>query len=186
MKKLTFLMALLMLASTVSCGGAADPGTSTTEASSDSTTAEPVSTEIHDDLGEFDFKEDTFDILTRTQLVFFYKLDVDEETGDIFNDSIYKRNRAIEERFNFRFAESYGNNDGAARTYILAGDDTYDMYQGRCTSMFTFAAEELFIPVDKIPNLALSKPYWDQKLYDDLSVCGAHHFGGRRVQYLVM
>ena len=176
MKKLTFLMALLMLASTVSCGGAADPGTSTTEASSDSTTAEPVSTEIHDDLGEFDFKEDAFDILTRTQLVFFYKLDVDEETGDIFNDSIYKRNRAIEERFNFRFAESYGNNDGAARTYILAGDDTYDMYQGRCTSMFTFAAEGLFIPVDKIPNLALSKPYWDQKLYDDLSVCGAHHF----------
>ena len=113
-------MALLMLASTVSCGGAADPGTSTTEARSDSTTAEPVSTEIHDDLGEFDFKEETFEILTRTQLVFFYKLDVDEETGDIFNDSIYKRNRAMEERFNFRFAESYGNNDGAARTYILA------------------------------------------------------------------
>ena len=50
------------------------------------------------------------------------------------------------------------------------------MYQGRCTSMFTFAAEGLFIPVDKIPNLALSKPYWDQKLYDDLSVCGEHHF----------
>ena len=168
-------MALLILASTVSCGGAADPEV-TTQAPDSQTTTEAVSTELSDDLGEFDFNEDTFDMLTRSQTVFFYPLNVEEETGDVFKDAVYNRNRKLEERFNFKFTEEYTSNADAARTYILAGDDTYDMYQGRCTHMYNFAAEGMIYRVDEIPNIDLSKPYWDAKLYDDLAVCGEHYF----------
>lgn len=177
MKKTQLLLAIAILASmTASCGESADLTDTTSKGQLDTTTEEPVSTELTDDLGEFDFEEDTFDMLTRSQLVFYYPLNVTEETGDIFSDAVYNRNRGIEERFNFTFTEEYTTNANAARTYILAGDDTYDMYQGRCTHMFTFAAEGLILKVDEIPNLNTSKPYWDAKLYDDLSVCGEHYF----------
>lgn len=56
--------------------------------------------------------------------------DTPEETGEVLIDSLYKRNREIEERFNIRFAASeapYGENYSTLRQTVLAGEDAYDL-----------------------------------------------------------
>lgn len=93
MKKTQLLLAIAILASMIaSCGESADLTETTSKGQLDTTTEEPVSTELTDDLGEFDFEEDTFDMQTRSQTVFFYPLNVTEETGDIFSDSVMDEN----------------------------------------------------------------------------------------------
>ena len=178
MKKQTTILLLSLALLLTSCGanGAAITDGTAVQTGSDTPQSSDVTEEVSDDLGKLDFEGDEFNILTRSQLVFFYPLNVEQETGDIFNDAIYNRNRSLEERFNFKFSEQYYSNANEPHNYMLAGDDSYDMYTGRCTFMYNFAAEGLLIRADDIPNVNLSKPYWDAKLYDNLSVNGEHYF----------
>ena len=50
-----------------------------------------------DSLGKYDFGGETFTVLCRNDTV--YEVLVDESTGDLVNDEIYKRNLEISERF---------------------------------------------------------------------------------------
>lgn len=103
-----------------------------------------------------------------------------ESTGDLLNDAVYERNRNLEERFNFVFREDYydyaveGND--APRKLLLAGDDTYDLIVGRNVQMFNYASEGMFYKIDELPMINPEKPYWNQQLYSDLSMCGEHFF----------
>lgn len=62
-----------------------------------------------DNLGDYDFGDDAFHMLTRTYVLIHSNLDTEETSGDPINDAIYERNRALEERFNFSFKETYYN-----------------------------------------------------------------------------
>ena len=101
MKKwFSLALAFLMLIA-ASCGGGST-STDTTAASGDTTEA-PVTTELTDGLEDKNMEGFSFNILhhddtwltwAKTQLV------ADEENGDLINDTIYKRNSYIEDRFN--------------------------------------------------------------------------------------
>ena len=186
MKKYISLILLgALLASAMSCGDSAptDESTQTTDAASgdgdvtDETTTEEL---YSDNLGEYDFGGEEFTIYTRTTPLFYPYLNVSEETGEVLNDAVYARNRKLEERFNFTFVEEYydylveGND--APRQYLMAGDDTYDLQQGRNVHMFNYASEGFFYKIDELPMIDPSQPYWNQQLYSDLSMCGEHFF----------
>lgn len=176
-----FTAAALMIVFAASCGDTADENVTTTKADDgDSTVAEASDSSVSDDLGSFDFGGEEFDILTRTTPLFYPNLDVQEETGDVMNDAVYKRNRSLEERFNFVFGEQYYDyaveGSDYPRKFLLAGDDTYDMYVGRCVHMFNYAAEGMIVPVEDIPYLNFDKPYWNDQLFGDLEVQGTHYF----------
>ena len=181
MKKLTVSVLLLAMLLSMSCGSEPSGTTSDTTAASGGAdaTAADSSDPYADDLGAMDFGGEEFNIYTRVTPMFWPYLNVTEETGDIFNDSIFVRNRNIEERFNVvikedTFKQAEGND--MPRNILLSGDDTYDIVITRCVNMYNYAVEGMIHEVDEIPNLNPDKPYWNQQLYNDLSVGSSHYF----------
>ncbi|MBO5218981.1 MAG: hypothetical protein J6C52_06100, partial [Clostridia bacterium] len=181
MKKLTVSVLLLAMLLSMSCGSEPSGTTSDTTAASGGadTTAADTSDPYADDLGAMDFGGEEFNIYTRVTPMFWPYLNVTEETGDIFNDAIFVRNRNIEDRFNViikedTFKQADGND--MPRNILLSGDDTYDIVITRCVNMYNYAVEGMIHEVDAIPNLDPDKPYWNQQLYNDLSVGDSHYF----------
>ena len=131
-KNLAMLLALLMLASSVTaCGEAGD-----TEATADTaaqTETEKETTELEarlalpDNLPDKDFDGYDFRVLTRNRDDFIKDIGVELElTGEVFNDALYNRNKTLEERFNFILSAEYAENNGtathaAAQAAVLAG-----------------------------------------------------------------
>lgn len=140
----------------------------------------PTTTEIRDDLGEYDFEGATFDMYTRHTNMFYPSMEVEESTGDVLSDAVYNRNRLLEERFHFVFQETAYTNtqegNDAPRKLLAAGDDTYEIMVGRYLNMFNYAAEGMLLPTTALPNIDMTKPYWDAEMYENLSICGKHFF----------
>lgn len=184
MKKVILFLLTAALLLSASCGEASVDGKTTTPDSSGDDIKESDSaateTELSDDLGKYDFGGRSFSIYTRTTPLFYPYLDRQEATGDTIDDAVYNRNRKLEERFNFSFDEQYydytveGND--APRKLLLAGDDTYQLYVGRCVHMFNYASEGYFYKIDDLTAINTEKPYWNSQLYDDLSIGNAHYF----------
>ncbi len=184
MKKviLVFLTAALLLSA--SCGkDSVDTGTKAPDSSGDvpeEGDAATTETEISDDLGKYDFGGRTFSIYTRTTPLFYPYLDRQETTGDTIDDAVYNRNRKLEDRFNFSFDEQYYDymveGSDAPRKLLLAADDTYQLYVGRCVHMFNYASEGFFYKIDDLTEIDPEKPYWSSQLYDNLSIGNAHYF----------
>ncbi len=184
MKKVILFLLTAALLLSASCGEASVDGKTTTPDSSGDDIKESDSaateTELSDDLGKYDFSGRSFSIYTRTTPLFYPYLDRQEATGDTIDDAVYNRNRKLEERFNFSFDEQYydytveGND--APRKLLLAGDDTYQLYVGRCVHMFNYASEGYFYKIDDLTAINTEKPYWNSQLYDNLSIGNAHYF----------
>lgn len=179
-KNLAFLLLFTLLAVS-SCGDASSASEETTVSNDNTdTTTAPTTNLVTDDLGDWDFNGVTFDMLTRVYEMVHANLNTTDLTGDVLNDAIYERNRRLEERFNFTFTEEYyswdnGGND-FPRQFLLAGDDTYELYSGRLHNMFAFAADGLIIPAGEIPHIDHTKPYWDDTLYELMKLAGKYRF----------
>ena len=97
-----------------------------------------------------------------------------EETGDIFNDLIYLRNLAVEEKYNITFEmaeDDYNLVISTARESVMAGDEPWDLYFANCYAA-PLAAEGYCYEMNSLPNVDLSNPWWDQAALEGLSVGG--------------
>lgn len=172
---LAALLAALLLAS---CGS----GTTQTDGTSDSTgetSTEPEETKdpLMDDLGEYDFGGYEYRVLSAEYDPngTFVLFDTEEETGEVLVDSLYKRNREIEERFNIKFVASednYDNNFKTLRQTALAQEDAYDMIMLINRNAFSVAVEGLLMPVSKLTHLNLEKDYYLRDINDALTING--------------
>lgn len=180
MKKQLFCLILAALLALPACGDQKKPSVETTAPTESQSSSADATTEISDDLGDYNFGGETFSIYTRTTPLFYPYLDRQEETGDLIDDAVYSRNRKLEERFNFTFDEQYYDylveGSDAPRRLLLAGDDTFDLHEGRCVHMFNYASEGFMYKLDELTMITPEKPYWNSQLYDDLSVGGEHYF----------
>lgn len=172
------LLAALMLLS--SCGNATN-GTETKNSNSSNESDSNASSEAEDGLGEHDFGGAEFRIYTRVTQLFYPYLDVQEETADVLNDAVYRRNRKLEERFNFTFREDYYNNDdlggnASPEKLLMSGDDIYDLYVGRNVHMFNWAVEGFFHQIKDLPYVDITEPWWNPELTEALSLCGKQYF----------
>ena len=185
MKKiLLIILVSLILFSLFSCGGDTknDIVTPTenkpVETSGETPVPEPGKSEkiiYTDDLGEYNFGGYKYTMLTRNTTWYRGLYDVAEETGDVLDDTIYRRNRRVEERFNFTFNEIPGNEYESSRNMakksILAGDNTYDLITlALSENLITFVPQGLVHPIHALPHINLDKPYWDKKLNDDILI----------------
>ena len=135
------LLALLMTGSALlACGSDADT-TKPTESDTADTAAvteavteagvEYVADSLPDDLN-FDGRQ--FTIYVATFKEFFQG--PEESTGDIVDDAVIDRNRAVEERLNIELEYFFDENAqwntiaGILSKLIMAGDTTYDLYTG--------------------------------------------------------
>ena len=89
----------------------------------------------------------------------------ESEEGEILNDTIYRRNQKIQERFNVKF-KSEDIDDSREESMALitknvqAGDDAFDMYMLLDRNAHVAASKGLLYPFNDIPYVDLSRPYW--------------------------
>ncbi|MCL2814860.1 MAG: hypothetical protein FWD23_09695 [Oscillospiraceae bacterium] len=122
-----------------------------------------------DDLPELDYGGHEFHIYSRINNTFYNYL-VEEETGDLINDAVYKRARNVEDRLNVILKETENSDANAPRALMLSGDGTYDMYNARCTHALTFWLEGLTVEIPALPYIDLDKAYWNKTANDSLSL----------------
>ena len=178
-RKLTSLLLLsLILAETSACGSTSpdtpDNTNPTDTTSSDVTTRDPASVcDIPDDV-RFDGETFTFAIYenanTNNHML------VDEEDGDTMNDAMFKRRRMTEERFGITLEELvYDDNPSKFRTPILAGDNSFDIGNIRCTDALSFWQDGIITPASELPYVDIDKSYWNRSFNDSLTLCGQQY-----------
>ena len=96
---------------------------------------------------------------------------VTEDTGDLIPDAIYKRNLAVEEKYNITLKEVInGDPGGAFRKSVSAGDETYDAIYNRAAGMAALSTQAVLYNIFDIPNVELPNPWWDSKCAEQLSI----------------
>ena len=98
----------------------------------------------------------------------------EEENGDPINDSVYLRNRIIEDRYNIRIANKPSSDIlPSAKKAISANTDEYDILMGALNGFAeTLSMEGMLANLKNVPYLDLEKPWYDQKANDQLAIAG--------------
>ena len=96
-------------------------------------------------------------------------------SGDVIDESIYRRNTFLEDTYNFSFAL----NEATARfcfdeayAYLMGGEDIFDAYALNGHTGSLLSAEGLFLDLKEQPYLDLSKDYWAPTLIAPLTING--------------
>ncbi|MGM9626308.1 MAG: hypothetical protein ACI3XM_11455 [Eubacteriales bacterium] len=162
-----------------SCGGSSDqPADGTKSVSTDATEAVTEDNLPKLQLPASDFGGQEFKLLTTVHAAYEYV--AEEETGDIVEDAVYKRNRAVEEllNVNFTFIEEPGHwadkdsFNKLIKNSVMAGDGAYDLVSGTMVCVIPTAAEGIFMNVLDLPYIQLENPWWVQGLEDSLAIDG--------------
>ena len=178
---LCLLLALLTVGSTMlSCGeeqtdkeGTKDSETVNKETETASDT-EAEETELSK-LPAADYNEHVFRVLLDEQDGRYVDILTEgKETGDTLNDLVYRRNLAVEEKYNITIegeAMDYSDLNDLLEKCVQTNDTTYDLYLSN-TSATTLATEGYLYAMNELPNVDLSNPWWDQAAVEQLSVGG--------------
>jgi len=124
----------------------------------------------HDDVPTVNYDGYVFRVYSRDDVWFNGNITVEAQTGEVINDAIFIRNAKVCDRFNIQITETVHTDTELARATVLANEDAYDMINARCTAALSMAVEGLLFTVEDLPYVDLSKPYWDQKLTDDVNL----------------
>ena len=99
----------------------------------------------------------------------------DGEDGEPVNDAVYKRNSKIEEKYNCKIEQVKTNDEwgaGNIKTSIVAGDSAYDGTLMSSRMLVSLGLEGLLTDLTTLPDLDLTKDYWNPKLCKELSLGG--------------
>ena len=184
MKKNSFLTALLTasLLLSASCGGTtgvtgettADAPTETTEAPLTGRKATPDSLPA-----DLSFDGQTITLISRHDIELFkWEFYSEEETGDLLNDAIYARNRAVEERLKLKLevmlAEgTWGQWDtfySIIKGSALSGDGSVDIVPFYAFEQAGLASQGLYMNLYDMEYIDLEKPWWNQSLVKSATI----------------
>ena len=187
MKYLSVLAAaaLLLTASLTSCGDSSkapvetDAATDTTAAVTE--TAAPESnlctdTLTAEDYGGADFRIYTGNVLAGWELPTTINYAA-AETGEIVNDTLYARDRWLEETYNvsvqYTLNDSDSNKPQKRSKLVLAGDDAFDLViEDLATVARGLADANCIYPLNYINTIRLDQKYWMPELNEQLKIGG--------------
>lgn len=97
---------------------------------------------------------------------------VEEENGEILNDTIYARNRNVSEKNNFSISETEisGGTISTIRNLVNAGDDEYQVVFDQAATMSSTISEGILYDLRTIDSLELDNASWNQNMISSLSV----------------
>ena len=128
------------------------------------------------DMNGYVFKIGTRDDSTHGYAFHTRDLYAESETGDIINDAVFRRNKAVEEKFNcviemVSFNETTNEKEANAivQKSFLAGDYSFDLLMTHMSATVD-SVSGYFQNWMTFPNIDLSKPYWSQGVSQGLSV----------------
>ena len=175
---ISLFLSLIIAASAVSCGSqGGETNTTTAPQNSDQTTTATEDTSIHDDLPARDFKGETITFLVREELG--YEFDA-EQTGDVVDDAVFKRNQTMTDRFNVNLEYiqtpglwgSKSEYQGLITSTVMAGDDTYDIVTGQSNIVLPLAVQGIYHDLANAEYIDFEKPYWKAGYHDNAMING--------------
>lgn len=95
----------------------------------------------------------------------------ESEFGEPINDAVYRRNRYIEEKYDCVIKETKNvDYNNILKKTIKSDDDIYDLFYANLNELTSVATSGYFYDLLKVPNLDLTKPWWDQNARKSLSI----------------
>lgn len=176
MKKLFVSIGLIFILTACFFGACGDK---TTDSNSSANQTDNIGNENADDetaeqtndyvFAQLDCNGEIFTFLNVTTTWDFYTVIVHEsQTGEILDDTIYKRNLTVEEKFNVKLKETgipIGDIEAHIKKTTMSGDPGYDAAYCPTYNNAPIGAmitQNLFYNLREIPDLQLEKPWWNQ------------------------
>lgn len=173
---LTMLLAVLMLVSLVACGNEEKPPVNPNP----SGTTEPGGEQsMYPDLPEGTYYDHEFTFISSSPnwgggAYIPQDLMADGYTGDSINDATYDRNQMLKDKYGFDIINvSSLNCAHAVKTAVKTGDATYDAIVEASMNLSSLMFENYLYNLYDLPNLDLTKSWWDQGAVNDLTFDGA-------------
>ena len=100
----------------------------------------------------------------------------DEETGEILNDAIYKRNQKIAERYNVNFSQQgvddYFTPSSMLRKSVSADSDDFDLYYLVQREAFGLILDGYGLRPDELPYIDPTQPWYFHDMNEQLKING--------------
>lgn len=180
MKNKNVFIAFVLASFLTSCGiSEQNPLLVSDDSATEFTTTETM--ELSPNLEAVDCGGADFRILTRVTDSYLRRTDdvtAEEMVGNILNDSIFERNRTVQEKYNIEFSIISENDvTGKLRTSVYSDDDSYDIALNAICDNITLSAEGLLYELDSFPNIDISAPWWNKTIMDDMSIYEKYYVG---------
>ena len=105
---------------------------------------------------------------------------VEEESGDTVNDAIYKRNITIEEKYGINFNQidvpDYPSLTSTFNKSTAAASDDFDLCMLISRDAWATALTGAIVPVDKLPYLDISQPWYSHDVNSEITINGKLYF----------
>ncbi len=176
MMKRSMLILLCVLMCTAMLYGCNNTNDTETPTSPPSDTGEP---EIVDDgIGTYNFGGEVFSILARQETSYEH---IGEMGSDAVSQAVYSRNAAVEDRFGviietLPITGGYDDRNEfvtAIRAEHMAPTGAYDLVSTHSIYLGWFGAEGILADLSTLPEIDLTKEYWNQNLYNELNIDGS-------------
>lgn len=96
-----------------------------------------------------------------------------EMTGEALNDAVYERNSVLCEKLNISIKEIPSEDvSEAVKLSVLSFSDDYDVFTDGLSDIAELIPEEYLFDLRSINSLKLENEWWDQQMYNELSVFG--------------
>lgn len=184
-KMFCLMLALLLAAATVTgcakqegTGDAQEPVDANVEQDSAGSEAEPEETEAPvqrsaDLLPAADFGGAGYIIIGREYAKLgslpSIEFATEELTGEIINDTVYQRNRTVEDNFNVSISAMTGSAASLVPVSVAAGDGAYDLAWAHVNDMSTLSLSGNLANYYDVPHIELSGAWWNQLAVESLT-----------------
>jgi len=153
---------------------------SASDSASETEAEEDSGTHYYNDIEAEDFEGWTFGITSysgpgSSTLVTY--LTFESITGDEFNDALYNREVAIEDKFNIKIVDKYNSDPPSdLRKSVSAGTRDYALGDELMEFATGLATSGIIMPLTDL-ELNLENPYWDQGANETLTINGRMYYG---------
>ena len=130
---------------------------------------------IADNLPDADFGGYSFRIFTAEENGgndFVGSMMAEREIGEVINDSIYKANRTVEERFNIKITPvttAFEPAESVMKNSVKSGEDAYDLAFGHDYGTGSATLEGLFVNLHSLNYFDFGNPWWPSHTIDSLT-----------------
>ncbi len=97
---------------------------------------------------------------------------VEEQNGDIINDTIWQRNQTVSENFNVNITASTGSAGSLVKTSVTAGDGAYDLAWAHVNDMSGLSLGGYLANYYEVPHIDLNGEWWNQLATESLTLNG--------------
>lgn len=173
MKK-RIITALLLCAMLVGCGAETTDKETTGTADTAVDAAETVQeTELWDNVPAGSYDGYGFRFLTTEENWGYYRMDVEEQTGEVLDDAVFARNLAVEDRLGIVITETglhYSKVMDEVKATVLASEDAYDAMTLMAFNLMTTAQQKMLLDTAALSAIRTDMPWWNGNAIRDMAI----------------